>query len=157
MPVQEVPAAPPPEIAAPTLSTPVDIHESGSKNVKVGFFFPSACEAELAKVKEHFKEVIKKHKLKFNLEGVFAKSYGPSGALNYSFFVEQCKIEKVAIAIVLGPGQGLGSDPDEFGNLLGAVMDDAGISLQLVPWSEMNKDYRYLNLALDITLLRQNM
>ena len=35
-------------------------------------------------------------------------------------------------------------------------MDDEGISLQLVPWLELNKDYRYLNLSLDITLLKHS-
>jgi hypothetical protein len=44
--------------------------------------------------------------------------------------------------------------PDDFSNLLSTMMDDEHISLQLVPWTEINKDYRYLNLALDITLLK---
>ena len=43
---------------------------------------------------------------------------------------------------------------DDFANLLDAVMEDERISLQLVPWKERAKDYRYLNLSLDITLLR---
>ena len=38
--------------------------------------------------------------------------------------------------------------------LLTVTLDVQGVSLQLVNWGEINKDYRYLNLALDIALVR---
>ena len=30
------------------------------------------------------------------------------------------------------------------------------MSLQFIPWDELSKDYRYLNISLDITLVRFN-
>lgn len=134
-------AVPPPPKLDPTL-----------KPVDAVFFYPSTCEKEIAKVKEKFAEVIKKHKLKFQLVSVFDKSYETRGKINYALFTELCKTNKVNIAIVLSPPPDAGINEEEFANVLGAMMADEKISLQLVPWNELNKDYRYLNLALDITL-----
>ena len=104
--------------------------------------------------KERFRDVIKKHKLKFQLEGVFERQYEFTGKINYAFFSELCKTNGVTIAIVLGPPPEATLDADDFANLLATVMDDEKISLQFIPWAELNKDYRYLNLSLDITLLK---
>ena len=172
-PVQDVPVpAPkpvPPHItppAAPAVKIPAagssfsgtaaDASEANLKAVEVGFFFPEGKEADLGNVKEHFREVIKKHRLKFRLEGMFERSYAVSAKVDYASLVELCKSGKVSIAIVIGPPPESGIDAEEFANLLATIMDDERISLQLVPWTELNKDYRYLNLALDITLLKHS-
>ena len=42
----------------------------------------------------------------------------------------------------------------DFFELLNVTLDVQGISLQLINWSEINKDYKYLNLSLDIELVR---
>jgi chromosomal replication initiator protein DnaA len=120
--------------------------------VDVVFFFPSGKENELAKIKDKFAEVIKKHKLKFQLVSVFDKPYENKGKINYAMFTELCKTNKVGISVVLAPPPDAGIREEDFVNILGAMMSDEKISLQLVPWNEINKDYRYLNLALDITL-----
>jgi hypothetical protein len=66
-----------------------------------------------------------------------------------------CKAYNAAIVVILGPpAEGCAGDPEEFTGLITTAMDDEKISLQLVPWLELNKDYRYLNLSLDITLLK---
>jgi len=122
--------------------------------VEAAFFYPEGKEEELLKVKERFRDVIKKHKLKFNLESIFERPYTFSGRVNYAFFSELCKTNSVGIAIVLGPPPESHLDAEDFANLLATVMDDERISLQFIPWAELNKDYRYLNLALDITLLK---
>lgn len=148
--------APAPKPAEPPKPKPPAQQESdsGGKNVQAAFFYPEGKETELAKVKERFAEVIKKHKLKFLLEGVFERPYAHTGRVNYAFFSELCKTNGVGIAIVLGPPPESSIDPEDFSNLLATVMDDEHISLQFIPWAELNKDYRYLNLALDITLLK---
>ncbi|MFH1368709.1 MAG: chromosomal replication initiator protein DnaA [Elusimicrobiota bacterium] len=128
--------------------------DSSGKVVEVAFFFPENKEAELERVKERFRDVIKKHKLKFQLEGVFERAYSCEGKINYAFFSELCKTNGIPIAIVVGPSPESNIDVDDFANLLATVMDDEKISLQFIPWAEMNKDYRYLNLSLDITLLK---
>jgi hypothetical protein len=141
---------------APVAPKPVVQQEGdpNSKNVEAAFFYPEGKEGELAKVKERFRDVIKKHKLKFNLEAIFERPYTFSGRVNYAFFSELCKTNNVGIAIVLGPPPESHLDAEDFANLLATVMDDERISLQFIPWAELNKDYRYLNLALDITLLK---
>jgi chromosomal replication initiation ATPase DnaA len=124
------------------------------KPVEVGFFYPLSKETELSTVKERFTEVIKKHKLKFHLVGILEQDYSPDGAIDYFAFPRMCKEHKATIAVVLGPETNLGSESEEFATTLAATMDEANISLQLIPWQELNKDYRYLNLALDITLIK---
>jgi chromosomal replication initiator protein DnaA len=165
-PVVQQPPVPPPKAPKPT---PIPVRSDGGKSaqqefsseikenlkvVEVGFFFPEGKTDELFKVKERFAEVIRKHKLKFRLEGVFEQTYKYMGKMDYSLFVHSCKDNNMRIAIVLGPPPEANTVSDDFANLLSTVMDDAGISLQLVSWLELNKDYRYLNLSLDITLLK---
>ena len=156
------PVSKPPVVSKPVVPVPPPIIvtntddgvDSRLKPVEVSFFFPEGSEEYLGKVKEKFKDVIKKHKLKFRLDGAFERAYSYKSKINYAFFSELCKTNSLKIAIVLGPPEDSNIASEDFGNLLGAVMDDDGISLQLVPWEEKEKDYRYLNLALDITLLR---
>jgi len=142
-----------PSQTSPSTSSPQTAHPDPTlRPVDVVFFYPSGHEKELNKVKEKFAEVIKKHKLKFQLVSVFDKPYETEGKINYAMFTELCKTNKVSISVVLSPPPGSGLKEDEFANVLGAMMSDEKISMQLVPWNEINKDYRYLNLALDITL-----
>ena len=56
--------------------------------------------------------------------------------------------------VVLGVPENDLVTSDDFSSLLGAMLDDEKISMQYVPWRELHKDFRYLNLALDVTLLR---
>ena len=144
----------PVKIVPPKPPAPPSGEDGRLKPVEVSFFYPEGEEEELASVKDRFREVIKKHKLKFRLESIFDRAYQYSGKINYAFFSELCKTNNVTIAVVVGPPESSSTDSEDFANLLGAVMDDAGVSLQLIPWAEKGKDYRYLNLALDITLLR---
>ncbi len=149
---QSKPAAPKP--TAPQVRDP---SEANLKSVDVAFFYPEGKDEELVKIKDRFRDVIKKHKLKFRLEGIFERAYAFTGKINYQFFTELCKTNNVGIAIVLGPPLESAMDAEDFANLLSTVMDDEKVSLQLVPWAELNKDYRYLNLALDITLLKHKL
>jgi chromosomal replication initiator protein DnaA len=137
--------------AAPQM---VEQQDTGLKSVDVGFFFPSNKTEELSKVKERFKEVIKKHKLKFKLESLFEKGYEYIGKIDYSIFFQLCSEKNAHIAVVLGPPPETEETGEEFSNILSTLMDEKQISLQLVPWADLSKDYRYLNLALDITLLK---
>lgn len=160
LPLEPVPTAPKPPLPKPAAPVPkpvVESSESNLKSVDVAFFYPEGKDEELVKVKEHFRDVIKKHKLKFRLEGIFERTYAYQGKINYGFFSELCKTNNVGIAVVLGPPMDSAVESEDFGNLLSTVMDDEKLSLQLIPWTELNKDYRYLNLALDITLLKHKL
>ena len=145
------PTSPSPKMPAPEEKPVAD--SMGLKAVEVAFFYPQGREQELRQVKERFREVVRKHRLKFRLESVFDRAYPYQAQINYAFFTELCKTNRVTIAIVLGPPPDAPVSNEEFLNILGAMMDDEKISLQFIAWSELNKDYRYLNLSLDITLM----
>lgn len=127
---------------------------SGHKEVNAVFFYPEGCEQALESVHQKFQDVIKKHKLKFRLRRVYAHAYSIKGKVNYTSFVDVCKGNKVPVAIVIGPPPEAMIPQQDFYDLLTVTLDVQGVSLQLVNWQEVNKDYRYLNLALDIALVR---
>ncbi len=127
---------------------------SGHKEVGAVFFYPAGCKEALETVHRKFQDVIKKHKLKFRLKRVNSSEYVCKGKINYSSFVDVCKVNKVPVAIVVGPPPESLIPEQDFYDLLTVTLDVQGVSLQLVNWGEINKDYRYLNLALDIALVR---
>lgn len=131
-----------------------DDGSGGHKEIGAVFFYPEGCENELKTVSKKFQEVIKKHKLKFRLKGAYNHPYAYKGKINYSSFVDVCKANKVPVAVVIGPPPENFMPQQDFYDLLTVTLDVQGVSLQLVNWSEINKDYRYLNLALDIALVR---
>lgn len=122
--------------------------------VEIAFFYPEDKGIELQTMKNKFVETVKKHKLKFRLETVFEKGYNLKGKINYAFFTELCKTNKVNIAIVLGPPPESSISENDFSLHLATLAETEGISLLFVPYKELNREHRYLNLALDITLLK---
>ncbi|MFH2069629.1 MAG: chromosomal replication initiator protein DnaA [Elusimicrobiota bacterium] len=154
------PASPAPAghaVSHPPLKPVVTVEDDMSLNpIEIAFFYPEGKENELLKVKERFRDIIKKHNLKFRLASVFDRSYEPHLKLNYGMFTELCKTNNVNIAVVVGPTPESLVTNDDFMNTLIAMMDSERISLQYIPWHELNKDYRYLNLALDITLTKHS-
>lgn len=166
-PVEKKPVAPPavPVAAKPIAVTPIpeapvepeaDSDEAALAHKEIGavFFFPASKEKELDTVHKKFLDVIKKHKLKFRLKRVYSHPYECKGKINYSSFVEVCKQNRVPVAIVIGPPPDALLPEQDFYDLLSVTLDVQGVSLQLVNWTEIEKDYRYLNLALDIALVR---
>ena len=167
-PPTSVPLPPPPPPAPPPME-PVIIEAlepeaeaegedgdapSGVKEVGAVFFYPEGREEELNSVTKKFQEVIRKHKLKFRLKGMHNQPYAYKGKINFSSFVDVCKANKVPVAIVIGPPPDNMMPQQDFYDLLTVTLDVQGVSLQLINWGEINKDYRYLNLALDIALVR---
>lgn len=126
----------------------------GLKEIGAVFFFPSGADKVLESVHAKFQDVIKKHKLKFRLKRVHSEVYQPQGKTNYSSFVDVCKRNKVPVAVVIGPQPEAHVPEQDFYDLLSVTLDVQGVSLQLINWAEVDKDYRYLNLALDIALVR---
>lgn len=125
------------------------------KPVEVVFFYPEKKDAEFQTMKVKFRDVVKKHKLKFRLKSVLEKEYSCTEKLNYAFFINLCKTNKIRIAVMLGPPEDLSVLPSDFIESLSSMMSGENISLQFLSFQEVNKEYRYLNLALDITLIKQ--
>jgi chromosomal replication initiator protein DnaA len=119
--------------------------------VEVAFFYPENAVQELALVKQKFAEVIKKHNLKYKLVTSFDRPYSLEN-INYKMFAELCKTNKVNICIVLSPPPDSHISAEEFYNNLLPQMESESIVLEYISWKELNKEYRYLNLALDIAL-----
>ncbi len=142
---------PAPEVSPPPVEpAPVD---KALRKVEVGYFYPQDRNKEFEELKTQFDEVLKKHKLKFRLEAAFEKEYKAEKKINYGMFAELCKTGNVRIAIVLGPPLGSSLLADEFSRMLGAILDDANISLHFIPYSDIKKRYKYLNMLLDIAVI----
>jgi len=148
-PLEHTPPPPPAQTAAPA-----EI-DTSLKSVEVCFFYPEKRENELNNVKDKFRETIKKHNLKFRLESVFDKSYDyHNPKINFQMFTELCKSNKINIMITVGPPPDGTIGNEEFINTLSVLADNEHVFLQFIPWTDLGKDYRYLNLALDITLIK---
>jgi len=143
---------PAPEVSLPSVEpAPVD---KTLRKVEVAYFYPQDHIKEFEELKAQFDEVLKKHKLKFRLEAVFEKEYIAEKRINYGMFAELCKTGKVRIAVVLGPPPESSLSTDEFSRMLGAILGDANVSVHLIPYIEVKKGYKYLNMLLDIAMLR---
>ncbi len=105
-------------------------------------------------MRKKFEDIIKKHKLKFTLQSALEVSFPVDPSLDYESFAMKCAEAGVNIAVVLGPPNDGPIQETEFFNQLQDVFEKNHVSLQMVPWDELGKDYRFLNLALDITLIR---
>ncbi len=147
----------PPSIEKVPVKEVVSEEDISLEPVEVAFFYPEEKEEQLVTVKNKFRSIIKKHNLKFRLVGVFERSYNPQTKINYGMFVELCKTNKVNIAVVLGPYPNSIVSDEEFSSNISTIMDNENIYLQYINWDELNKDYRYLNLALDITLTKHTI
>ncbi|MBI4396317.1 MAG: chromosomal replication initiator protein DnaA [Elusimicrobia bacterium] len=160
VPLIEVPAPPaavvPPEPILPVISpiTPEAPLEPGFKSIPVAFYYPQGRADELKRVKQKFEDIIKKHKLKFQLDPVLEMAYALDNSLTYSLFAEKCMSSNLKIAIVIGPPPESRVQEMMFQQKVQEVFELNHLSLQMIPWEELTKDYRYLNLALDITLIR---
>ena len=139
------------EAPRPTVE-PVPVDKSLRK-VEVAYFYPQEYSKEFEELKRQLDEVLKKHNLKFRLESVFEKEYTTEKRINYGMFAELCKTAKVRIAVVLGPPPGSSLSSDDFARMLGAILADANISLHFVPYTDVKKKYKYLNILLDIAMV----
>ena len=142
---------PVPEVSVPP-AEPAAVDKSLRK-VEIAYFYPQDHSKELEELKVQFDAVLKKHNLKFRLEGVFEKEYIAEKRINYGMFAELCKTGKVRIAVVLGPPPGSSLSSSEFSRMLGAILGDANISLHFIPYSDVKKRYKYLNMLLDIAMV----
>lgn len=149
---QQPQPAVPPQVAVDEQKFYQDF-ESNINTVEAAFFYPENAINELSLVKQKFAEVIKKHNLKYKIVTVFDRPYTIEN-INYKMFVELCKTNKVNVCIVISPPPGSQVSPSEFYNNLLPHFEQESIALEFINWQELNKEYRYLNLALDIALLK---
>lgn len=141
-----------PAVPAPAAGAAAD---PGFKSIPVAFFYPQDKEAELLQARKRFEEIIKKHKLKFQLDPAVEMGYPlDDAALSYEVFADRCVEKNLMIAIVIGPPPDSRLRESIFQQRVQELFDTQHLSLQMIPWEELAKDYRYLNLALDITLIR---
>jgi hypothetical protein len=124
--------------------------------ISVAFFFPRGRMAELGQLKQKFQDIIRKHKLKFEMHPGLEAGYPADQTLTYTAFLEACQRKQMSIAIVLGPPPDGRLQETIFHQRLQDTFEPNEISLQFIPWDELGKDYRYLNISLDITLIRFN-
>lgn len=163
---QEKPPTPQP-IPKPGVPAPLTPVAGSGKNVMppigipanpgqipVVFFYPAGHDKELVQMKRKFDDIINKHKLKFVLHPALEVDYTPSPTFEADLFTDKCRQANVSIGVVLAPSPDTAIQESVFFSRLQEAFDQAQLSLQMVPWDELGKDYRFLNLALDITLIR---
>lgn len=131
-------------------------YEAETNVIEAAFFYPEGKTEELNIVKQKFTEVIKKHNLKYKLATAFDRPYMLEN-INYRLFIELCKTNKVNICIVISPPPNSNLSAEEFYNNLLPLAESEGIRLEYINWKEITKEYRYLNLALDIALSKFKM
>ncbi|MBI3292123.1 MAG: chromosomal replication initiator protein DnaA [Elusimicrobia bacterium] len=163
-PVVTSPPPPPAALASPAEARAAELGVEGGvempveegtlKPLEVAFFSPEDAQAELTQVKERFSQIIKKHKLKFQLVSRLDRGYLPTKAGSEREIVAHCQAHQLSIAVVLGPPSGQHLAHEDFLGQLMAATEESKILLLWIPWSERAKDYRYLNLVLDLTLTR---
>jgi hypothetical protein len=127
---------------------------SNPGQIPVVFFYPAGRDKELVQMKKKFDDIIGKHKLKFSLHPALEVDYALSPTLDTGPFAEKCRQSGVLVGIVLGPPPGTPLQEAVLFGRLQESFEQSQMSLQMVPWDELGKDYRFLNLALDITLIR---
>jgi hypothetical protein len=152
------PPAPPPAPLVTQYSKSEGVQSIGISGnpgqIPVVFFYPTGHDKELIQLKRKFEDIIKKHKLKFVLHPALEVDYSQDPSISDQLFVERCQQAGVSIGVVLGPSPDSALQEGLFFSRLQETFDQAKLSLQVVPWDELSKDYRFLNLALDITLIR---
>lgn len=150
LPVISLPPSPPPQT-----NSSQEIPLPGNPGqIPVVFFFPVGRVKELVQMKKKFEDIINKHKLKFVLHPALEVEYAPTAEMDTVTFLTKCQQAGVSIGIVLGPAPDAALQEGIFFSRLQEAFDQEKLSLQMVPWDELSKDYRFLNLALDITLIR---
>jgi len=129
-----------------------DTDKTSKKPVSIAYFYPEGYEKDFNMMKKQFHEVTEKNKFKFRLEAVFEKNYSLIQKINPLFFAELCTTNKVDIAIILTPPPAVVTESYVF-NILPEAFESKGIFAEVVSYGDLMKQYRYLNILLDITLL----
>jgi len=138
-----------PQHAAPVSPVP---GKAVSKPVNIAFFYPEGHEKDFESVKRQFREVIAKNKFVFRLEAVFERGYVHNKRINSQLFAELCKTNRVDIAIILAPPSYTAGDGSVF-DMMPEVFEANNVAVEIIPYGDLMKQYRYLNILLDITLL----
>ena len=127
--------------------------EEGLRVVPVVYFYPVENRKEFEEMRSQINNVLSKHKLKFTIDTREIKSYPPIPSLNYSEFIETCQKNKVTIALLLGPPFKSTIPIGEFNFNIAQIFKRNNLHLQLIPFQDVSKHYKYLNLLLDIALI----
>ncbi len=126
-------------------------YESAVNVVEVSFFYPEGKLEELYVVKQKFAEIIKKHNLRYKIVTAFDRPYALEN-INYKMFLELCKTNKIDVCVLISPQPGEIVSTEEFYENIAPLMEAGEIIFEFIPWRDLTKEYRYLNLALDIAL-----
>lgn len=125
--------------------------------MEVAYFFPKGNEEENKIMKEYFRTTAKKHKLMFSLAEIFDREYEVDKKINYDMFAELCKTNNIKCAIILCPPHDSPISHEIFSQEVTAVLENNDIAVQLVLFEDLKKEYKYLNLLLDMVLTVHNI
>ena len=138
------------------LSSPApgeEVDKNGLRIVPVVYFYPAENRKEFEEMKSQINNVLTKHKLKFTIQARAEQDYAPIPSLKYSDFIETCRQNKVSIAVILGPPFKSTIPLGDFNASITQIFKKQNCYLQLIPFQDVSKHYKYLNLLLDIALI----
>ncbi len=158
----ESPPAPEPEtpkeITTPKLPPPlpaVALRGEDAHNLRTGYIYPTGKDKELETMIKNFSETIKKHKIKFKLDKVFAQTYTPSASLNFNEMIDLSRSQGVDLIIWMGPPPSNNLIEGEFARSIHSVFDKEKIPMQYLSFESVPKQYKYLNMVLDFAFLKK--
>ncbi len=138
----------------PQLQEEVKEVDKGLRPIKVGFLYPAGKEDELELMKKGFTDTIIKHKIKFRLENVFDITYSENDLSNLNGLLEQYSSAQVRVAICLGPLPDSVLYKERFIQKIGRMFEKAEIAFQSLPFDDISKQYKYLDLCLDLAFVK---
>jgi hypothetical protein len=123
--------------------------------VRVGYFYPEQKEAELKVMERMFEDTLKKHKIKFRMEVAFEKNYQQTENINFQPLAAFSKEKNIDVAIAMGPAVGNLIFKENLSRSLISSFEKEKIHIQIVPFKDVSKQYRYLDVCLDLAFLKK--
>jgi chromosomal replication initiator protein DnaA len=123
--------------------------------VSVGYFYPEQKENELKIMERMFEDTLKKHKIKFRMEVAFEKVYQQEENATFQPMAALAKEKNVDVAIALGPSVGNLIFKENMARSLVMSFEKEKIHIQIIPFKDVSKQYRYLDVCLDLAFLKK--
>jgi Holliday junction resolvasome RuvABC ATP-dependent DNA helicase subunit len=152
-PPEPIPMTPSPAPNFRPRPVPMPLPEVQKPTVVVAILFPEGQRPAVDQMKAKFDDIIKKHKLKFQLLSGLEQQYPENPALSGAALAEVCAQSRMNVALVVGTPPRSPLPEAIFHDRLLEAFNARDIAFHFIPWDELGKDYRYLNIALDIRLL----
>ena len=123
--------------------------------IKVAYLYPEEKGQDLKTMKKMFESTLNKHKIKFRLETGFEESYQSKENVNFQELINTSKEKQIDVVIALGPASGNLLFKENLSRALISSFEREKIPIQIIPFRDISKQYRYLDVCLDLAFLKK--